>query len=60
MKRLSDEQGDFKRYLIVISKETKNAVEKQIKPRENFPDVTVIDAVGLVELRQPEETDEDE
>jgi hypothetical protein len=60
LKRLSDEPGDVKRYLIVISEQTKNAVEKQIRPGENFPHVTVIDAIGLVELVQPEQTAEDE
>lgn len=60
LQRLTDEPGDFKRYLIVISEQTKNAVEKQIRPRERFPDVTVIDAIGLVELVRPEAIEEDE
>jgi hypothetical protein len=60
LKRLTDEPGDVKRYLIVISEQTKNAVQKQIKPAERFPHVTVIDAIGLVELVRPDETDETE
>jgi len=60
LQRLTDEPGDFKRYLIVISEQTKNAVEKQIRPHEKFPHVTVIDAIGLVEIVRPEETEEDE
>lgn len=59
LKPLSDEPGDLKRYLIVISKETKNAVEKQIRHREKYPRVTVIDAIGLIQS-PPEATDEDE
>jgi hypothetical protein len=43
----------------VISEQTKNAVEKQIKPGERFPLVTVIDAIGLVE-RVPLEADEED
>jgi len=60
LQRLTDEPGDVKRYLIVISEQTKNAVEKQIKPSERFPLVTVIDAIGLVErvaLEAEEEED---
>jgi hypothetical protein len=59
LKRLSDEAGDFTRYLIVISAQTKNAVEKQIRPGEKYPNVTVIDAIGLVQS-PPEATDEEE
>lgn len=36
LKRLSDEPGDFTLYLIVISAQTKNAVEKQIRPGEKY------------------------
>jgi hypothetical protein len=36
---------------IVISAQTRNAVEKQIRPREKYPNVTVIDAIGLVQSR---------
>ncbi|MGI9105713.1 MAG: hypothetical protein ACR2G4_05640 [Pyrinomonadaceae bacterium] len=50
LQRLTDEPGDFKRYLIVISEQTKSAVEKQIRPSERFPHVTVIDAIGLIKL----------
>ena len=32
LQRLTDEAGEIKRYLIVISEQTKNAVDKQIKP----------------------------
>lgn len=60
LQRLTDEPGEFKRYFIVISEQTKNAVEKQIKPRDNFPHVNVIDAIGLLKLVSPEETDGDE
>lgn len=60
LQRLTDEPGDIKRYLIVISEQTKNAVEKQIRPRERFPQVTVIDAIGLVGLERPEVAEEDE
>jgi hypothetical protein len=59
LQRLTDEPGEFKRYLIVISEQTKNAVEKQIKPRQKYPHVTVIDAIGLI-LSLPEPVDEDE
>lgn len=48
LKRLSEEPGDFTRHLIVISAQTKNAVEKQLRPEEKYPTVTVIDAIGLV------------
>jgi hypothetical protein len=58
--RLTDEPGEFKRYLVVISEQTKNAVEKQIKPNERFPLVTVIDAIGLVEPVRPETIEEEE
>lgn len=58
--RLTDELGDIKRYLVVISKQTKNAIEKQIRPHERFPLVTVLDAIGLVELVRPEVTEEEE
>lgn len=59
LKRLSDEPGDFTRYLIVISAQTKNAVEKQIRPGEKYPNVTVIDAIGLVQS-PPDAADEEE
>lgn len=59
LKRLSDEPGDFTRYLIVISAQTKNNVEKQIRPGVKYPNVTVIDAIGLVQS-PPVPTDEDE
>lgn len=54
LKRLSVESGDLKRYLIVVSDHTKNAIEKRIK-FEEYPLVSVI-AMGL-EL-PVEETDE--
>lgn len=60
LERLTKVPGDIKRYLIVISEHTKNAIEKQIKPHENFPLVKVIDAIGLVDLPAPRETDENE
>ncbi|MDQ3743453.1 MAG: hypothetical protein M3444_03635 [Acidobacteriota bacterium] len=59
LQRLTDEPGDVKRYLVVISEQTKNAVEKQIKPGERFPLVTVIDAIGLVERVALEADEED-
>lgn len=55
LERLTNEPGVFKRYLIVISEQTKNAIEKQIRPGEKFPNVTVIDAIGLVKIVQPVE-----
>ncbi len=58
--RLTNEPGELKRYLVVISEQTKNAVEKQIKPSERFPLVTVIDAIGLVEPVRPEAIEEEE
>jgi hypothetical protein len=59
LKRLSDAPGDFTRYLIVISAQTKNAVEKQIRPGEKYPNVTVIDAIGLVQS-PPDATNDEE
>ena len=38
----------------------KSAIEKQIRPHERFPLVTVLDAIGLVELVRPELTEEKE
>jgi len=57
--RLTDEPGDIKRYLVVISEQTKYAVEKQIKPHERFPLVTVIDAIGLVQPIQTDASDDE-
>lgn len=58
-KRLTDEPGDIYRYLVVISEQTKCAVEKQIRPHERFPLVTIIDAIGLVDPVPPEATDDE-
>lgn len=60
LERLTKVPGELKRYLIVISEHTKNAIEKQIRPREKFPLVTVIDAIGRVDLPSPTETDDNE
>ncbi len=54
LQRLTREPGELLRYLIVISKETKDAVEKQIKPRERFPQVNVINAMGSVDFVAPD------
>jgi hypothetical protein len=59
LQRLTDEPGKFKRYLIVISKQTKNAVEKQIKPRERFPQVIVLDAIGPVGFVEPDPVEDE-
>ena len=48
LKRLSDDPGDLFRYFIVISEQTKNAVERQIDPKQRFPLVRIIDAIGWV------------
>ena len=57
LQRLADEPGDLKRYLIVISKQTKSAVERQVKPQD-FPQVTILDAIGLVGFAQADPEDE--
>ena len=59
LQRLADEPGDLKRYLIVISKQTKTAVEKQIKPQDRFPQVTVLDAIGLVGFAQADPVEDE-
>ena len=58
--RLTDEPGDLIRYLIVISVQTKNAIERQIRPQERFPGITVLDAIGLVHIVAPEAPEDDE
>lgn len=60
LKRLAAEPGTLTRYLIVISEQTKRAVDKQIKPQTRYPSVTVIDAIGLVEKSPIAAADEDE
>ncbi len=60
LQRLADEPGDFIRYLIVISEQTKNAIDRQIRPQERFPGIKVIDAIGLVHLVTPELPEDDE
>lgn len=49
---------DLLRYLVVISKQTMDAIDKQVKPRERFPHVNVIDAIGLVFFIRVEPTDD--
>ena len=60
LERLTKVRGNLRRYLIVISEHTKKAIEKQIRAREKFPLVTVIDAIGPVDLPALRETDESE
>lgn len=60
LQRLTEEPGrKLKRYLIVISKQTKSAVEKQIKPHERFPQVTILDAIGLAGFAEPDPVDDE-
>ncbi len=47
LQRLADEPGAAVRYLVVISEQTKRAIDRQIKPQERFPGVTILDAVGM-------------
>ena len=60
LERLAADPGDLIRYLIVISEQTKNAVERQIRPEKRFPGIKVIDAIGLVHLVTPELPEDDE
>lgn len=61
LERLAAETGDdLIRYLIVISEQTKRAVERQIRPGDRFPGITVLDAIGLVHLVTPDEQESDE
>lgn len=56
LQRLSDEPGDLIRYLVVISQQTKDAVEKQLKTAFCFPNIRVIDALGVLSLAPTDET----
>jgi hypothetical protein len=55
LQRLADERGDLIRYLVVISQQTKNAVEKQLKTAIRFPNIRVIDALGVLDLAPTDE-----
>jgi hypothetical protein len=55
LQRLTNESGDLDRYLVVISKQTKDAVEKQLKTIIRFPNVRVIDALGVLDLAPTDE-----
>jgi hypothetical protein len=57
--RLADEPGNLKRYLVVISSQTKSAIEKQIKPQDRFPQVTVLDAIGLAGFAQTDPVEDE-
>ncbi len=48
LQRLADVPGDVTRYMVVISQQTKDAVDQQIRPSERFPSVAIIDAIGFV------------
>ena len=60
LQRLAEEPGDLIRYLIVISEQTKNAIERQIRPHERFPGIEVLDAIGLEHPVTPELSEDDE
>jgi hypothetical protein len=55
LQRLTDEPGDVIRYLVVISQQTKNAVESQLNTAVSFPKVSVIDALGVLDLAPTDE-----
>ncbi len=44
----------------VISDQTKNAIERQIRPHERFPGIEVLDAIGLEHPVTPELPEDDE
>ena len=45
LKRLSAEDAP-NRFLIVLSKETREVVESQLNPKANYPDIEIMDALG--------------
>lgn len=58
IQRLADTPGDVERYFVVLSQQTKSAVERQLTTATRFPTVQIIDALGLVVLVQPQPTDD--
>lgn len=50
LQRLSAVPKRVKRYLIVISEQTKNAVETQLNTKADYPSIKVIDALGSLQL----------
>lgn len=57
LERLSTVNGQLERYFIVLSRRTKEAIERQLDSTNRFPTVKILNVLNDVEFTEPE-TDE--